>query len=456
MKKQFILLILTVLSVLTNSQTYAKDNTFKKGDRVCFVGNSITNNGEFHHNLFLYYLTRFPQQEMSFFNCGISGDVTGGILNRMDDDILVHKPTCIVLMIGMNDVRRSYYGANPTQNKDTLALRAAAISTYKTNLEQIIKQILDKKIRLVLERPTIFDQTSTMATPNNLGVNDALKICAEFVSEMGEKYKVPVVDYWTILSEINAQLQAKNPVSTIIGSDRVHPGSNGHLIMTYQLMKLQNLPQLVSSIQIDAQTEKSKGSQNCMVNNITKTEKSIQFTAKENALPFPTVVNQAFGLKLVPFNETFNKQLIQVKALQLPNYKLYIDNILIGSYSNVQLSEGIDIAGVTKTPQFVQAMKVRDALNEMWKKESLLRSIKFVEYCNDLKDCPDKKNVETVVNYLKPLYDKKNSSFYSLQLKNYTENKNNEAQLQSQFEECRVKAYVAAQPTEHTYRITAE
>ena len=82
---------------------------FPSGSRVCFVGNSITNNGEFHHNILLYHLTRYPKENVSFFNCGISGDVTSGILSRMDDDILVHQPTHIVLMIGMNDVKRSLY-----------------------------------------------------------------------------------------------------------------------------------------------------------------------------------------------------------------------------------------------------------------------------------------------------------------------------------------------------------
>jgi endoglucanase len=116
------------LALLLSLDCVAQHSFFHKGDRVAFVGNSITNNGEFHHNISQYYVTRFPQQPITFFNCGISGDVTSGILNRMDMDILINRPTHVVLMIGMNDVKRNLYGAMPTQDVDTLKQRAVYTS----------------------------------------------------------------------------------------------------------------------------------------------------------------------------------------------------------------------------------------------------------------------------------------------------------------------------------------
>ncbi len=103
------------------------DLFFGKGARICFVGNSITHNGEFYHNILLYHVTRFPEQPVSFYNCGISGDVTSGVLNRIEDDILVHQPTHAVVMLGMNDVDRSLYRSKPTTNADTLRYREEAI-----------------------------------------------------------------------------------------------------------------------------------------------------------------------------------------------------------------------------------------------------------------------------------------------------------------------------------------
>jgi endoglucanase len=152
-------------------------------------------------------VTRFPQQPITFFNCGISGDNTTGILNRMDTDILINRPTHVVLMIGMNDVKRNLYGAMPTQDVDTLKQRAAALTVYKTNLDSIIRIFLSKNIKVILQKPTIYDQTAILKTTNNLGVNDALKNCADYIEELAEKYQLPFVDYWTILNTNNHDLQ---------------------------------------------------------------------------------------------------------------------------------------------------------------------------------------------------------------------------------------------------------
>jgi lysophospholipase L1-like esterase len=221
---------------------------FPSGSRVCFVGNSITNNGEFHHNILLYHLTRYPSENVSFFNCGISGDANGGIINSEDDDILVHQPTHIVLMIGMNDVKRSLYGEQPTTNADTLVQRLKAIELYKVNLEKIITLFLAKKIKVNLQKTTIYDQTAKVPTKNNLGVNDALKICADYKGELSIKYQLPVVDYWTIMNTINQQLQAKYPAASLTSNDRVHPQSTGHFVMEYQFLATTKAPKLLQKI----------------------------------------------------------------------------------------------------------------------------------------------------------------------------------------------------------------
>lgn len=47
---------------------------FRSGDRVAFVGNSITDGGHYHSYIWLYYMTRFPEMRMQMFNCGVGGD----------------------------------------------------------------------------------------------------------------------------------------------------------------------------------------------------------------------------------------------------------------------------------------------------------------------------------------------------------------------------------------------
>ena len=83
--------------------------TFKSGDTVCFLGDSITHGGQFHEFLQLFYATRYPNIALTFFNCGISGDNAEGMSYRFKDDVLMHNPSHVFFMTGMNDVIRTLY-----------------------------------------------------------------------------------------------------------------------------------------------------------------------------------------------------------------------------------------------------------------------------------------------------------------------------------------------------------
>ena len=44
---------------------------FEEGERVVFVGNSITHGGHYHSFIWLYYMTRFPDKPITIMNAGI-------------------------------------------------------------------------------------------------------------------------------------------------------------------------------------------------------------------------------------------------------------------------------------------------------------------------------------------------------------------------------------------------
>ena len=66
---------------------------FQKGDRVTFVGNSITDGGHYHSYIWLYYMTHFPKMRLWMANCGVGGDTAKEILARFDDDVLTKEPS---------------------------------------------------------------------------------------------------------------------------------------------------------------------------------------------------------------------------------------------------------------------------------------------------------------------------------------------------------------------------
>ena len=188
---------LIVFSIFFQSKvSSAQDQLFQTGDRVCFIGNSITMNGKYFKYLELFYATRFPDRKILFYNCGISGDDAGGMLRRLNSDVFIHKPTKAVLMVGMNDVRSSLYKKETLNDPASKQKKENALQDYYKNVDSIVRLLMQYGCKVILQTPTIYDQTSTIHEENHFGVNDALKKCADFLEKLARKYSLPIVDYW--------------------------------------------------------------------------------------------------------------------------------------------------------------------------------------------------------------------------------------------------------------------
>ena len=56
---------------------------FEEGERVVFVGNSITHGGHYHSFIWLYYMTRFPDKPITIMNAGIGGESAWDMKDRI-------------------------------------------------------------------------------------------------------------------------------------------------------------------------------------------------------------------------------------------------------------------------------------------------------------------------------------------------------------------------------------
>jgi len=431
---------------------------FKDGDRVCFVGNSITNNAQFYHFINLYYATRYPDQKVTFYNCGISGDVTQGILNRMGKDILVHNPTWSVLMIGMNDVRRNLYSKSSENEKGIVKKREEALNLYRKNLEIIVQELTKDGRKLILQKPSIYDQTACLPEENLFGVNDALKKCADYTQTLADKYKLPVVDYWSILSKVNELVQKKDSSATIIGKDRVHPGAPGHLIMAYEFLKSTGADEYVSKMVVRRKLKvQDSQSINCTIRNVDFSKGCIKFEALEKSLPFPVSEEAKTALSLVPFTDSFNKEILQVEDIPVGNYQLLIDSIEIGVYSSTALKKGINLATEKSTPQYRQAVEIMNLFARYRETQARYRSIVSVELNHlpdSLKNAP-LKNKEIYLNqYLERKFKgASNYSYYASLFKSYILNKPLQGDIEEKLPEIITSVYQSNKPIFHTFTL---
>lgn len=130
--------------------------------------------------------------------------------------------------------------------------------------------------------------------------------------------------------------------------------------------------------------------------------------------------------------------------------------MLIGQFTAAQFSEGLNLANYPATPQYKQAMKVRDILWELRTVVSKYRGLKFIEFNGDFRKCPDKTNLQVVQNYMDSVFSNgsyKTNPYFKNRLKEYVQNKPKENEFVEMANDLRKKSYVEAQTMYHNYII---
>lgn len=356
-------LALSKLSLLPLSAEVAPQvPLFSAGSTIGFLGDSITAGGKLQTNLANYYLTRFPDQTFTFVNAGRSGDSATGAIHRVEEDLLQHQPNTVLLMLGMNDVGRSNYVANPTPEQ--LQAQKNSIERYKQSMIALVDKVLQapSKPKIIFITPSPFDQTLQHQLNNNQpGCNDGLAKCAEFVRELAKKHNAPVIDFHDLMTKFNLEQQKKDPSYTIIGSDRVHPAGPGFMMMTWIILKAQGATPIVNEIEI--QTFKdgasiTKGNQVKVTDLKGSTSGPISFQALSKALPFPISADADPVLSLLPIEKDLNQEVLRITGLQEGNYELLIEGKVVAKHHANEWAKGINLGMNRTTPQNLQAQEV--------------------------------------------------------------------------------------------------
>lgn len=445
---RFALPVLLWFSACSPARTQMLD-LFKTGDRVCFVGNSITHEGNFTNYITLYYATRYPDRKVNFYNAGVAGDAADDILARMDADILSNHPTVTVLMVGMNDVRRELYDLKNAGDTAIDHQKQLALKNYQVKTIKIADRFQQAGIRQVFELPTIYDETSRFAKITAKGINAALGQCAVFLRATAPKYDAGIVDYYSLLNRVNHDGQLKDAAFTIIGDDRVHPQQPGNLIMAYQFIKSMGIDGVVSRTVIDIKKSTPELLDNCSVKIIDSKSNALHFESTEKALPFPVEAAALPALNYVNFTQALNQEVLQVKNLEAGNYRLLIDQTDAGTFSATALSSGVNLAMNNATPQYKQALSVQNYCNQYHDVQLSLRGIAFVEYTklNQLHLKDFKANEAYLAAH------PESNEYLAAKDKQYLTFKPQQQQLTKQLDTIRDLIYKANQPKKHVFEL---
>lgn len=199
----------------------------KKGDRIVFLGDSITQAGVGP----MGYVTRIQRAlaerhkdlEIEVIGAGISGNKVPDLQRRVDKDVIAKKPTIVVIYIGINDV---WHG-------ETDPARGTSQEKFEAGLKEVIGKCRASGARVVLCTPSVigekFDGT------NKLDAN--LDAYSDVSRRIAGELKIPLCDLRKKFIDHEKQHNPENKDKGILTSDRVHLNDEGNKFVAETLLK---------------------------------------------------------------------------------------------------------------------------------------------------------------------------------------------------------------------------
>jgi lysophospholipase L1-like esterase len=344
--------------VPATAQAQKTDFALKDGDRVVFYGDSITDQRQYTVFTEDFVLTRFPKRKISFVHSGWGGDrVSGGgggsAEVRVARDIVPYRPTVVTIMLGMNDASYRPFDS-------------AIFKNYATGYRRLLDLITGPlpKARVTLIQPSPFDDV-TRAPGFPEGYNSVLVRYGNYLKEEAATRQMGIADLNTDVVAMLTKAKATDAkLSQEIIPDRVHPGAAGHLIMAGALLKAWNAPSIVSRVAISGgdSVRVTKIEQAKIKDLKRKSDNSLSWNVKEDALPFPLNLQDKtlqLAVNSSDFVAALNQEILQVTDLSAPRYTLQIDTMKIGEFTREELAAGINLATLP-TPMLMQSLKVHE------------------------------------------------------------------------------------------------
>ncbi len=358
---------------------------FKDGDRIAFVGNSITCGGHYHSYIWLYYMTHFPNTRIDIFNEGIGGDVASSIAKRLDK-VFEHEPTVVTLTFGMND--SGYMDYTKAENRIIGEENVMKSKQAYKEIEKEYEKYSDVKKILIGGSP--YDETSKFNIVPFPGKNKYILEISDYLKERAEAMDWAFVDFNRPMTSINIREQKNDSTFTLCGGDRVHPATNGQLVMAYLFLKSQGLSgKPVADVVIDATRKSVQRHENCKISQLSVSKSdSVSFEYLAYSLPYPLDkehyngerYSQYDALNVIPFMDEMNYEGLCVKGLENGYYLLKIDGKTIGRFTAKDIDRGVNLASFEETPQNIQSQRIRELNERRWLMEKEMREYFWVEY----------------------------------------------------------------------------
>lgn len=307
---------------------------FHDGDRVVFLGDSITEQRLYTTYLETYLLTRFPAWNLEFRNAGWGGDTsylrTRGVPadQALRRDVLDLHPTVVTIDFSMNDAG---YGV----------LKQDQYDQHMAGEKAIVQQLQAAGVRPIVLTASAVEKNEP--GDDGVGYNETLSQFAAGDAAVAAQAGAPFADQLHPFIDAINRLRATDPKGRLSG-DAVHPGKPGHLMMADFILTGLNAPPLVSSATIDARQGAVSNVMGARITNVVRTpDGGVTFRRLDDALVFPIEPAARPVLQIVPVAQDLNRYMVQVTGLAPGEYNIAVNGTAVTRVSASQLADGVNL-----------------------------------------------------------------------------------------------------------------
>jgi lysophospholipase L1-like esterase len=357
-------------SLMLAARALAADFAIHDGDRVVFLGDSITEQRLYTTYIEAYTLARFPAWKLTFRNVGWGGDtswlrqrfhpdekalfaaaeseqqamVEDAVKRGLKRDVLPLRPTFVTIDFGMND--HSYQ-----------AFREDIFRAYARSQTELAKVLEGAGARVAFLTPQPIEEKRP--DPDKDARNESLRRFSDGLKEVAAREGALFVDEFDPYMTLMLKARAANPAAFIGGGDAVHPGPAGHTLMAWAILKGLGAPSDVSRAEIAFPAGTVAAAEHCAISNVKVAASGLTFDRLDEALPMPIDARAEAALKLAPVLDDLSRYELRVTGLAPGNYEVKIDGESTARVSQDKLAEGLNLSDLPG-PVTEQGRKVLD------------------------------------------------------------------------------------------------
>lgn len=369
-------LLVSLLTLAVALPGRAADRFYlKSGDRILFLGDSITFAGMYVQYVQAFLATRFPEAQIESVNLGLPSETVTGLSEpdhpfprpdvheRLDRALAKVKPTVVVMCYGMND--GIYY-----------PFAEERFAKYRAAYRKAIVKSRAAGARVTVLTPPPFDPLplESKVLPEGAPKYSWMTPYRDYDSVLARYGKwlltqkgpeLPVVDAHGAVERALVNFRKADP-GLILAGDGIHLDSTGHALMALSLLKAWGAPARVDAATIDVEQQRVREGR---VSGLTVTDKEVGFTWISR-LPMPFDPKWDSRLELMAdLSGQLNRHRLRVLNLSAPRYSLYEGDAWVAEVSREQLKAGLEL---TRYPKLSTNVRAAELLKLVQQRERLV------------------------------------------------------------------------------------